>query len=41
MRGIFVGWLEAFLGKNADSSLETECRATGKAFCKFKMTFTK
>ena len=41
VRGIFVGWLENFLGKKANSSTETECRATGKNFCIFDITFAK
>lgn len=41
VRGIFVGWLESFLGKKANSSVETECRAMGKSFCIFDITFAK
>ena len=39
VRGIFVGWLESFLGKKANSSAERECRAMGKNFCVFDVTF--
>ena len=41
VRGIFVGWLESYLGKKANSSKETECRATGKNVCIFTVTFAK
>jgi predicted hydrocarbon binding protein len=41
VRGIFVGWLESFLGKKATSSVEKQCRAMGKDFCIFDITFAK
>jgi predicted hydrocarbon binding protein len=41
VRGIFAGWLETYLGKKAQSSVETGCRAMGKGSCVFEVTFAK
>jgi len=41
VRGIFAGWLERQLGKKAQSSVETGCRAMGKDSCVFEITFAK
>lgn len=41
MRGYFAAWLENFLEKKCQSSVETECRITGKKACVFEVTFTK
>ena len=39
VRGSLAGWLEAYLGKKAQSSTETECASTGDKFCIFEVTF--
>ena len=41
VRGIFAGWLESCLGKKAQSSVETGCRAMGKDSCVFEVTFAR
>ena len=41
MRGIFAGWLDAFLQKKARSCVETGCKATGGSSCVFEVTFAK
>jgi len=39
IRGIFVGWLESFVGNKSASSVETECKAMGRESCVFKINF--
>jgi predicted hydrocarbon binding protein len=41
MRGIVSGWLESFVQKSAESSLETACVATGSQSCVFRVAFIK
>ena len=41
MRGIFAAWLEGYLKKKPQSSVETECRAMNKKSCIFKVIFAK
>lgn len=39
MGGISAGWLEAYLGKKALTSVERECASTNGQFCVFEITF--
>lgn len=39
LRGIVAGWVEAYLGKKARSSVETACASKGDEFCAFEMVF--
>lgn len=39
LRGMVVGWVEAYFGKKARSSLEATCASKGDEFCVFEMTF--
>jgi hypothetical protein len=38
--GILSGYLEAYLGKKAQSYVERECESRGNQFCIFETTFT-
>jgi len=39
LRGVATGWLEAFLGKKAKSSIETDCAAVRNQHCIFEISF--
>jgi predicted hydrocarbon binding protein len=39
MRGLMQGWVEGYLERNAASSIETKCEATGSSECVFEITF--
>jgi predicted hydrocarbon binding protein len=39
MRGVVAGWLEAYLGKKAESSTETVCASMGNEDCAFEIVF--
>jgi predicted hydrocarbon binding protein len=41
MRGIVSGWLESFVQKSAESSVETACVAMGSQVCVFRVTFVR
>jgi len=41
MRGIIAGWLESFIQKNAESTVETACIAMGSRTCVFRVTFIR
>ncbi len=39
IRGLVVGWLEAYLGKKSVGSVERECASLGSQNCVFDITF--